>query len=118
MQKYLTRVTIFAKAPSWMYDWVLNMSLEGFVQDASRQELAIVPVVESLKTILDKSITNKLTVNSTTGTLLKNQIFVDVFLVEDYEYNALRKESQLLWESFTDRLYQYLIQFAEALLFC
>ena len=56
--------------------------------------------------------TNKLAVSSTTDTLLKNQIFVDVFLVEDYEYNALQKESQLLWESLTDKLYQYLKQFA------
>ena len=56
--------------------------------------------------------TNKLAVSSTTDTLLKNQIFVDVFLVEDYEYNALRKESQLLRESLTDKLYQYLKQFA------
>ena len=56
--------------------------------------------------------TNKLAVSSTTDTLLKNQIFVDVFLVEDHEYNALRKESQLLRESLTDKLYQYLKQFA------
>ena len=31
-----------------MYDWVLNTHLEGFLQDAPREELAIPPVVESL----------------------------------------------------------------------
>ena len=34
-----------------MYDWVLNTPLEGFVQDAPREELAIAPVLESLTTI-------------------------------------------------------------------
>lgn len=36
--------------------------------------------------------TNKLTVNSTTGILLQDQIFVDVFLIENNEYTVLRKE--------------------------
>ena len=40
-----------------MYDWVLNTVSEGFVQDVPREELAIVPVVESLTKLLDKSIT-------------------------------------------------------------
>ena len=31
-----------------MYDQVLNMTLEGFVKDAPREELAIAPVVEFL----------------------------------------------------------------------
>ena len=31
-----------------MYDWVLNTPLEGFVQDALREELAIAPAVECL----------------------------------------------------------------------
>ena len=33
-----------------MYDWVLNTPLEGFVQYAPREELAIAPVVECLTT--------------------------------------------------------------------
>ena len=33
-----------------MYDWVLNAPLEGFIQDASREKLAIAPVVECLTT--------------------------------------------------------------------
>ena len=36
--------------------------------------------------------TNKLTVSSATDTLLENQIFIDVFLIEHNEYAALRKE--------------------------
>ena len=31
-----------------MYDWVLDTPLEGFVQDAPRQELDTAPAVESL----------------------------------------------------------------------
>ena len=31
-----------------MYDWLLNTPLEGFAQDASREELAIAPVGEFL----------------------------------------------------------------------
>ena len=58
----------------------LTRPLEGFVQDAPREELTIAPVVESL------------IISSTLEILLKNQIFVDVFLMEDYEY-ALRKEN-------------------------
>ena len=50
LQKYLKLLNIFAKAPSWMYDWVLNTPLEGFVQNALREELAIAPVVEILTT--------------------------------------------------------------------
>ena len=33
-----------------MYDWVLDTPLEGFVQDALREELAIAPAVECLTT--------------------------------------------------------------------
>ena len=33
-----------------MNDWVLYTPLEGFVQDASREELAIAPVVECFTT--------------------------------------------------------------------
>ena len=42
--------------------------------------------------LLGKVITNKLTVSSSTDTLLKNQIFGDVFEEEDHKYAALRKE--------------------------
>ena len=62
-----------------MFEWVLNTPLDGFVQNAPRKELAI-------------TISNKLAVSSTTDILLKNQIFVDVFEIEDHEYTALRKE--------------------------
>ena len=31
-----------------MYDWVLNTPLEGFVQNAPREEPVIAPVVECL----------------------------------------------------------------------
>ena len=31
-----------------MYDWVLNTPLEGFVQDAAREELAIALLLECL----------------------------------------------------------------------
>ena len=33
-----------------MNNWVLNTPLEGFVQDAPREELAIAPVLECLTT--------------------------------------------------------------------
>ena len=33
-----------------MYEWVLRTPLEGFVQDAPREELVIAPVVEFLTT--------------------------------------------------------------------
>ena len=33
-----------------MYDWVLDTPLEGFAQDALREELGIAPVVECLTT--------------------------------------------------------------------
>ena len=42
--------------------------------------------------LVDKSITNKLKVSSSTNALLKNQMFVDVFLIEDCENVPLRKE--------------------------
>ena len=42
--------------------------------------------------MLSKIITTKLTVSSTMDTLLENQIFIHVFLIEHYEYPALRKE--------------------------
>ena len=83
-----------------MYDWVLNTPLEGFVQDAPREELAIALVVECFTTV-SKSTTNKLAVSSTTDTLLENQVFVDVFLIEEYEYAALWKE--LLIAPFVER---------------
>ena len=41
--------------------------------------------------LLSKSVNNKLAVSSTTETFLKNQIFVDVFPIDDYEYAALWK---------------------------
>ena len=40
----LKPLTFFAKAPSWMYDWILNTSLEHFVQHPPQKELVIVPV--------------------------------------------------------------------------
>ena len=33
-----------------MYDWVLNMLSEGFIQDVPQEELVIPPVIESLTT--------------------------------------------------------------------
>ena len=48
--KYLQQLTIFAKFQSWMYDWVLNRPLDGFAQDAPREEPAIVPAVACLAT--------------------------------------------------------------------
>ena len=48
LQKYIKPWTVSIKAPSWMYNWVLNTPLEGFVPDATRQDLAIAPVVECL----------------------------------------------------------------------
>ena len=72
---------------------VLNTPLEGFVQGAPREKLAIAPVVESLTTTTwQKYHQNKLAVSSTTDILLKNQIFVDAFLIENYVLNALWKE--------------------------
>ena len=91
--------------------------LEGFVQDDPWEELAIAHVVECLARTSGKTITNKLAVSSATDTLLKTQIFVDVFLKEGYEYAALREEL-LIWESPTYKFYQYLPQFTYALLFC
>ena len=43
-------VNYFCKAPFWMYGLVLDTPLEDFVQDASRKELAIAPVVQCLIT--------------------------------------------------------------------
>ena len=54
---YLKPLTIFAKAPSWIYDWVLNMALEGFVENAPEKELTIAPVISVLQQLLCKSIT-------------------------------------------------------------
>ena len=42
--------------------------------------------------LLGKVLSNKLSVSSTTDTLLKNQTFVAGFLTEDYEHPFLRKE--------------------------
>ena len=50
LQKYLKPSTIFTKGPSWLYDWILNTTLERFLLDAPREELAIAPVVECLTT--------------------------------------------------------------------
>ena len=50
MRKYVKPSTIFTRGPSWMYDWVLNTPLKGFVQDAPRKELAIAPAAECLTT--------------------------------------------------------------------
>ena len=36
--------------PSWMYNWIRNTPLEGFIQDAPREELAIAPIAESFTT--------------------------------------------------------------------
>ena len=41
--------------------------------------------------MLAKIITAKLAVSSTTDASLNNPIFVDVFLIEEYEYAALPK---------------------------
>ena len=41
---------------------------------------------------LAKIINKKLAVSNTADTLFKNQIFIDVFEKEDYEYAALQKE--------------------------
>ena len=73
-----------------MYDWVLDTSLDGFVQDAPQEELDTAPVVESLTGTAWFTI--KLAVSSTTDTLLKTQFFIDVSPIEDLEYAALRKE--------------------------
>ena len=75
-----------------MYDWVLNTPLGGFRQDDQREELAIAPVVECLQATAYIYITIKLAVSRTTDTFLKTRIFVDVFLIEEYEHAALRKK--------------------------
>ena len=75
-----------------MHDWVLDTPLESFLQDATREELDTAPVVECLTSTAWKTFTNKLAVSSTTDTLLKTQIFVDVLPIEDIEYAALREE--------------------------
>ena len=72
-----------------MHDWVLDTPLESFLQDATREELDTAPVVECLTSTAWKTITNKLAVSSTTDTLLKTQIFIDVFSIEDLEYATL-----------------------------
>ena len=41
--------------------------------------------------MLNKIVTTKLAVSSTTDTSLNIKIFLDVFLIEGYEYAALRK---------------------------
>ena len=82
-----------------MQGWVLSTPLEGLVQNAPRKELEIAPVVECC-------ITNKLALSRAMDTLLKNQISIDVFMIEDYEYAALRKKFLIspfvFWESLTD----------------
>ena len=72
-----------------MHDWVLDTPLESFLQDATREELDTAPVVECLTSTAWKTFTNKLAVSSTTDTLLKTQIFIDVFSIEDLEYATL-----------------------------
>ena len=59
-----------------MYYWILNTSLERFLRDTPREELASAPFVELFTQLFIKRTTNKLAVNSTTNTLLENQIFV------------------------------------------
>ena len=51
MRKYLKPLAGFGKAPSWMYDWVLNKPLKGFVHNDPRKKIAIAPAVECLLTI-------------------------------------------------------------------
>ena len=51
--------------------------------------------------LLGKIISNKLAVSSTMDTLLKSQIFVDIFEIENYKYAALRKK--LLISTFVER---------------
>ena len=43
-------LTFFEKAPFWMCEWVLNTSLEDFVQDAPRKKPAIAHAVQCLIT--------------------------------------------------------------------
>ena len=69
--------------------WVLSAALKGFGLDAPSEELAIAPVVEYLTTTAWKTITNKLAISSSADTLLKTQIFADVFPIKDHEYAAL-----------------------------
>ena len=58
-------------------------------------------LLQRFSQLLSKSITNKLAIDNTMDTQLKNQIFIDVFLIEDYEYAAQRKE--LLITTFGER---------------
>ena len=52
LRKYFNSIAVFSKAPVWIYEntpfEVLNTPVEGYVQDAPRQELSIAPVVEFL----------------------------------------------------------------------
>ena len=54
-----------------------------FVKNAPQKEQAVAPSENGLLQLLGYIITNKLAVNSTMDTSLKNKIFVDVFLVEN-----------------------------------
>lgn len=96
--------------------------MEGFVKDASGKELVIASVVRVYQQLFGKSITIKLAVKSTLNTLLKNQIFVDVFEIKNNWYAALRKElliaifvecfKKITLGKYCDKFYQYFKQFA------
>ena len=71
------------------YDWVLNTPIEGFAHNPPWRELAIAPVQSVQHQQICNSITNKLAVSSVTDdTLLENQYFIDVSLIENYVYAA------------------------------
>ena len=87
------------------------------------------PLLPLKSVLLGKIVTSKLAVSSTTDTSLKNKIFVEVFLPEGMSmmlYESRRSCSllflqcalkQLPWENLTDKFYQYLNNFAEAIFF-
>ena len=85
-----------------MYEWALSMSLESFVQDAPRKELAIGPVVECC-------ITNKLAVPRLRYLKIKkfSLTFFWYLLYEKFLMTLVA-----IWENLTDKFCQYLKQFA------
>ena len=78
------------KASCWMYDWVLRLSPEGFVQCSMRGTKPLLLFQSLQQHLLGKSISNKLAASSTTDTLLKTQIIVDFFPIESYEHAVLQ----------------------------
>ena len=62
--------------------------MEGYVQDAPRKELHIVPFVECFKTTLWESVTDSIYRYK----MPKHYFFVDTLLIESYVQGALRKE--------------------------